>query len=116
MFYQAFTSFPREIQPRKTRILLLQLLDGAQAMPIMLESTLPFHQPVEHSFALMPERRVAQVMSQRNRLSQIFVQLQSSADVTRDRRNFHCMGEPRAQVIACPIEKDLRLVFKPAKG
>ena len=58
----------------------------------------------------MPE-----IVRERDRFREIFVQSQSARDRATDRRDFDRMRQARAQMIARAIEKNLRLVFEPAK-
>src|SRR2546427_475141 len=55
VFGQSFADFPRQIQPGKSGIFLLQLLDDAQALAIVLEAAVVFHQFVEDHLALWPK-------------------------------------------------------------
>jgi hypothetical protein len=74
------------------------------------------HQPVQHGFALVAEGRMAEVMRERDGFRQILVQFQRAGDVARHGGDFNGVGQPRAQMIAGAVEKNLRLVFQPAKG
>ena len=73
MLLQAFADFERQIQTREIRIRRFQQLDHAQALPVMVEATVFSHAFREHLFAGMPERRMPEIMRERNRLGQILV-------------------------------------------
>lgn len=47
---------------------------------------------IKSRFPGMPKRRMPRIMSQRNRLRQIFVQTQSTADCPRDLGDLERMG------------------------
>src|SRR5437870_601428 len=55
------------------------------------------------------------MMGEGDGLGQVFIQAQGAADVSRNGGNFHRMGQPRAQMIAGAVEKDLRFVFQASK-
>ena len=63
----------------------------------------------------MAERRVPQIVRQRDRFHQIFVQAQIARQRTADLRHFQTMGQPRAEQIALVVEEHLRLVLEPAE-
>src|SRR3954471_4640623 len=58
----------------------------------------------------MPE-----IMRERDRLSQVLVQRQRTRDGAADRCYLDGMGQSRAQMIACAIEENLRLILEPTK-
>src|SRR5208282_6558723 len=93
-----------------------QFLDDAKAVPVVLETAMTFHQARENRFALVAERRMTEVMRERNGFSQIPVQPQRAGDVARDGGDFNGVREARAEVIAGAVEKNLRFVFEPAKS
>jgi len=64
----------------------------------------------------MAEWRVAKVMGQAYRLDEILIQFESAGDGTRDLTHFQSMRQPCAIIVAFVVDKNLRLVFKPAKG
>ncbi len=59
---------------------------------------------------------MAEVMRERDGLGQIGVQPERAGDVARDGGDFHRVREPRAEMVAGAVEKNLRLVFEPAEG
>ena len=63
----------------------------------------------------MAERRVAEIVRQRQRLGQILVERQRAGDAARDLRHFEAVGEPRAVMIALVIDEDLGLVLQAAE-
>ena len=73
VLHQALAHFPREVQAGEAGILLLQFLDDAQAVAVVLEATVTAHQLVERHLALVPERRMAEVVGERDGLGEVFV-------------------------------------------
>ena len=112
---QTLAHFPGKVQSGEAGIFLLQLLDHAQALAVVLKPAVIFHQLVQYHLAFVPERGVTEVVRQRDGLRQVFVQLQSPGDVAGDGGDFDGVREPRAQMVASAVEEDLRFVFEPAK-
>src|SRR5690242_17254052 len=81
----------------------------------MLEAAMIAHACIQRILPRMPERRVAQIMRERNRLGQILVQSQRARDRACDLRNFQTVREARAEMVAFVVDEDLGLVFEPAK-
>ena len=115
MLHQTFADFPCEIQSREARILLFEFLDDAQALAVVFEAAVALHQFVLDNLAFMAEGGMAEVVRQGDGFRQIFVQLQSPGDVAGDGCDFHGVRQPRAQMVAGAVEKDLGLVFQPSK-
>src|SRR6185436_4988546 len=59
---------------------------------------------------------MAEIMGQRYGFSEVLIQPERAGDVPRDGRDCHGMREPRAQMIACPVQEDLRLILETAEG
>src|SRR5581483_8585329 len=59
---------------------------------------------------------MAEVMREGNRFRQIGIQSQRAGNVARNGCDFNRVREPRAQMVAGAVEKNLCLVFEPAKG
>src|SRR5262249_17068743 len=57
-------------------------------------------------------RSVPQIVAERNRLGELFVQVQNFRDGARDLRNLERVGQPRPVVIARRSEEHLRLVLQ----
>ena len=70
---------------------------------------------VERLFPRMPERRVAGVVPEADRLDEILVEAQRPRDDTRDRGRLERVRHSRAVVIAFRIDEDLRLPLQPAE-
>ena len=64
----------------------------------------------------MAERRMAEIVRERQRLGEIFVEPQRAGERTRDLRHFERVGEPGAVVVALVEYEHLRLVLEAAEG
>ena len=70
----------------------------------------------ERFLAGMAERRVAEIVRERQRLGQILVETAARGAMrARDLRHFEAVGQPRAVMIALVIDEDLRLVLQAAE-
>ena len=58
----------------------------------------------------MPE-----IVPQRDRFGEVLIQRQCSGNCATDRSDLNRMGQPGPQMIAGPIQENLRLVFQPAE-
>ena len=73
------------------------------------------HGFVERILSGVPERRVGKVVGERNRLSQVFVEVQGASDRTCQLRDLHRMVSCGCETVALVVEEDLGLVHEPAK-
>ena len=113
---EAFANLPGQVQAREAGVFLLDFLDDPQALAVVFEAAAVLHQAVQRGFTPVPERRVAQVMGQRDGLGQIFIQQERPSDIPRNGRDLHRVRQARAQVIARAVQKNLGLVFQPAES
>jgi hypothetical protein len=113
---QPLAHLPRQVQAGEAWIPLFEFLDDAQALAIVLEPAEILHQPVEHRLALVAERGVAEIVRQRNGFGEVLIQPQRTGDIARNPGNFHGVRQPRAEVVAGAVEKDLGLIFEAAEG
>ena len=90
--------------------IVLEHVDDAQALLVVIEAA--GHQLAQHALAGVAERRVAQIVAERDRLGQLFVQAQHLRDGARDLRHFERVRQARAVVIAGRREEHLRLVLE----
>ena len=106
----AVAHFPRQVQPAAV---VLEHVDDAQALLVVVEAA--GHQRVDDALAGVAERRVPEIVAERDRLGQLLVQPQHLGDRARDLRHLERVREPRAVVIAGRREEHLRLVLQPAE-
>ena len=71
------------------------------------------HQFADDALTGMTKRRVPEIVSERNRLGEFFVQAQHLRDGARDLRDLERVCEAGAIVIAGRREEHLRLVLQP---
>ncbi len=116
MLRESLADFPGQIQTRKAGVFLFELFDNAQALAVVLETAVAFHQPVQRRLTPVAKRRMAEIMGERDGLRQVLVQLQRAGDVPGNRRDLNRMRQARAQVIARAVQENLGLVFEPAEG
>ncbi len=95
MLRDAVAHFPREVQ---AAAVVLQQIDDAQALLVVVEAAR--HQRVDHPLAGVSERRVAEIVAERDRLGQLLVQVQHLRDGARDLRDLERVRQPRPVVIA----------------
>jgi hypothetical protein len=63
----------------------------------------------------MSERRMAEVMSERQRLGEVFIQAQGARKRPGDLHNFERMRESRTVVVTFVIDEHLRFMGQPAE-
>ena len=97
----------------RPRAVVLERVDDPQALLVMVEAAR--HERVDHAFAGMAERRMTEVVTERDGFGQLFVQAQDLGDRARDLRHLEGVRQPRAVVITRRREEHLGLVFQSAK-
>ena len=116
----AVAHFPRQVQPLfigpVPGAAVLQDLHRAQALRVVPEPSVDRHRLVQGLLARVPERRVAEVMPQDDRLGQVLVQPDRPRDRPRDLRHLQGVGQARPVVIAFGRDEHLRLVHQAAEG
>ena len=113
---QPLQRLPGQVQTVELGIAPLQPRHDPQRLCVVVEAAPVRHLLVERILAGMAERRVAEIVDERNGLGQILVDLQSAGQSTRDLRHLDRVGQPRAVMVALMGDKDLCLVFQPAEG
>ena len=68
---------------------------------------------IERRLADVPERRVAEVVPEPDRLDEVLVEPQRARHGARDLRDLERVGQPRAVVVALGRDEHLRLVLEP---
>src|SRR5205823_920513 len=82
---------------------------------IKVISALP-HGDVQGSLPSMPKRRMADIMNQRQRLNQIFIQAEFRSNGARNLGDLNGVSKTVAKVVGVAARKYLGLVFQTAKG
>ena len=79
----ALAHLPGQVEAAKARVALLEHVDDAQALRVVLEAAVRRHQVVEHALAGVAERRVAEVVRQRDRFGEVLVQTAATRAIVR---------------------------------
>jgi hypothetical protein len=75
-----------------------------------------FENPVQRLLARVAEGRMAEIVAERDRLSQIFVEAECARDRARDPGRLERVRQARAVMITLGIDEDLRLVLEAPEG
>ena len=81
----------------------------------MIEAAEGCHHFLQGVLAGVSERRMSEIVRQRQGLAQILIETKRAANRTRDLRNFEAMGQASPEEIALVIDENLGLVFEPAE-
>ena len=84
MFQDAFAGFEAQIEAIERRVALLENVDHAQGLQVMFEAAMDAHAVMQRILPGVSEWRVSQVMGQRDRLDQIFIEIEIARDRARD--------------------------------
>ncbi len=82
----------------------------------MIEAAEAGERLVERALAGVAERRMAEIVRQRQRLGQVLVEPERARQRAGDLGDFQRVGEPGAVMVALVIDEDLRLVRQPPEG
>ena len=98
-------------------VTLLEVLDDTQRVEVVVEATpMTLEAPIEGALTGVPKWRMADVMDQRKRLRQIFVQAKRGGNGPGDLRNLNRVGQAPAKVIGGTAGEYLRLPRKTPEG
>jgi len=89
--------------------LVFELLHHTHALLIMPKAVLA--KLVEHPLARVAERGMSQIVPERDRFGQIFIEQQSARDGSCDLRNLERVGQPGTVVVAFGRQKHLCFVL-----
>src|SRR5258708_22835106 len=113
----SFAYFESQVQPAKSCVAGLEVVDNAKRVQIVIEETpMLTHRGIERLFSRMPEWRMPDVMHQGQGFDEINVQSQLRSDGARDLRDFQSMSQPVAEMIGVAAGEKPRLVFPPAEN
>jgi hypothetical protein len=111
----AFQGLPGEIEPIEGRIPALDRGHDPQRLSVVVEAAEAGEAGIQGPLARMAERRVAEVVGERQGLGKILVQAQRAGERAGDLGDFQGMGEARPVVVALVEHEYLGLVLEPAK-
>ena len=103
--------------PSRTSCVRLSALGDPQRLLVVAEAAAEAlgERGVERLLAGVPERRVAGVVAEPDRLDEILVQAQRAGDDAGDPGRLERVGHPGAVVVAGGVDEDLRLALQPAE-
>ena len=104
-----------QVKPVEIRVTFLEPGYDAQRLGVVVETSEGLHRRAQRLLAGMAERRMAEVVGERERLAKVFVEAEAPANRARDLRNLEAVGQPGAEKIAFVVDEDLGLVLKPPK-
>src|SRR5258705_5476982 len=112
MLDDSFTDLERQIEAGEIQVALLELLDDMKRVQIVIEpAAVRAHQLVKLAFPRVPERRVAHVMHQNQRLGEIGIEPQRSPHRARDLGHLPPMCETNAKNNRIPPPQKLPFFF-----
>ena len=89
MFDDAFADFEGEIESLEIEIALFEFFDNAKRVQVVIEvAAVQAHQFVQLALPGMAERRMANVVDQRQRFGKLRIQAQSISNRPRNLRDF----------------------------
>ncbi len=117
MLDDAFAHGEREVQAAVRGVALLEVLDDAQGVEVVVEAeAVTLQAAVEGALAGVAEGRVADVVDEGEGFGEIFVEVQGGGDGAGDLRDLDGVGEARAEVVGGAGGEDLRLAGEAAEG
>ena len=108
MVHDAVAHLPRQVEPVA---LVLEVVDDPQTLLVVPER--PAEEGRQRLLAEMSERRVTQIVTERDRFGEILVQAECPRRGARDLRHLERVSEPHAVVVSLGHQEHLRLVLQP---
>ena len=87
-----------------------------KAVAVVVEAAVLGHAGVERVLAGMAERRVAEIVAERDRFGEVVVEPQRPGQRAGDLRHLDGVGQAGAEMVALVIDEDLGLVGEAAEG
>ncbi len=112
----AFQRLESEIEPVIAGVTALQQSDDAQRLGVVVEAAVIGHTALQRALAGMAEGRVAEIMGERHRLGQIFIESERPRERPRDLPDLDRMRQPGAKMIAVERHEHLCLMCEAAEG
>ena len=106
----------REVEAVEVGVAALEFGDDAQRVAVVVEAAVGRHAGVERVLAGVAERRVAEVVAERDRLGEVVVEPQGPRERAGDLRHLDRVGEAGAEMVALVMDEHLRLVGEAAEG
>ena len=102
----------RQVEARVVGAAALEPIDDAQHLRVVAKTAVCAHLLVQRFFAAVAERRVADVVREREHFRQRLVQTEPARDAARDLVHLERVAEACALVIPAAVDEDLRLVHQ----
>ncbi len=106
--------------PSKAGYCSLEVVDHAQALQVVLEAlagrVVLAQRLVQRILSGVAERRVAEIVRERDRLDQVLVQPEPARDRAADLRHLERMRQPGAEQVALVVQEHLGLVDQAPEG
>ena len=116
MLDDPLADFERQVEPGEFDVFLLEALDNAQGMEVVVEGiAVPGHQTRQHGFTGVPEGRMSDVVGKRQRFHQVPIQPQRLGGRAADLRHLERMRQAISKVVGITACEDLGLVFEAAE-
>ena len=112
---EALPGHVREVEAVELGVGVLQFLDDAERVAVVLEAAVVAEAFVEGLLAGVAEGGVAEVVGEGDDLRELGVQVEQRCEAARLVGDLQRVREPRAEVIALRRDEDLRLVLEPAE-
>ena len=113
----ALANAERQIEPAMRGVALLEVLDDAQRVEIVVEAAAMAREAaVQRALASVAEGRMTDVVDQCQRLGEVFVEAKCGGGGAGDLRHLDRVGQAAAKVIGGAAGEDLRLAGEPAEG
>ena len=114
---QALQRLPGEIEAVEAGVAALEIGDDAQRLRIVVEAAVILDAGVERALAGVAERRMAEIVRQRQSLGEVLVEAERAGQRPGDLDHFQRVGQPGAVMVAFVVDEDLRLVRQaPERG
>ena len=95
---------------------MFEIIHDAKRLNVVFKTAVIAQQSIQSLFTGMAERRMTQIVRQRDRFGQQRVDTDSHREHPGEAGDFQRMGQSRAVVISLRIDEHLRFVLKSAKG
>ena len=115
VLHDPFERFPGQVQPVEAGIAPVHHGHGAQGLGIVVEAAEVPEAGIERPLAGVPERRVAEVMGERERLGEVLIERQGARERAGDLGDFQGVGQAGAVVVALVEHEHLGLVLEAAE-
>ena len=113
MLRDPLPDLPGQVEPGERRVAVLEVLDDPEGLAVVIEPAVIGEALGQDVLAEMPERRVPEVVRERQGLDQVLVQTERARDRPPDLADLDAVGQPGPEVVALVIDEHLRLVLEP---